>query len=167
MGGHVAIQAAAASTAVAGLTLVNSAGLEPTTTQRPFWLSQFIGWLLVASPLSRAVAAAFTRFVCVSMLGFPKRMPTAAFATAQRCTATQNFAAIRASAHVVRQKGLPTFMAYATNVRVITTAMSEALAAKLEPRATLVLADGGHYLHKTKPDERAHALVDWVHRSST
>ncbi|KAF0686399.1 Aste57867_21770 [Aphanomyces stellatus] len=167
MGGQVAIQVAAASPkTVCGLALLSSAGLEPLASQRPLWLLQCVAWLLTASPITRYFATLLTRLVYVYMLGFPTQIASSDFVVAAQRGATQNSTAIAAGARVIRERGLPTFMAYATNDRMVTPAMGDALANVLEPETKLVFATGGHNLQKTKADELAHALVNWMRQSN-
>lgn len=146
---------------IGGLGFVCAVGLTKHRGLGSLELTRRILDLASASVVGRHVPG-FIRWFSVTALGFPRRTRTDECMLMARRALLLDFDRQRTAVRAVAERGLPCFVAYATDDPLIESDISAAFSLALPPGPRLVFNDGGHNIQKVHANEVGAALLAWA-----
>ncbi|EQC40540.1 hypothetical protein SDRG_02430 [Saprolegnia diclina VS20] len=168
MGGQTSMLVAAnpaLAPTLRGLALLNPTGFSPHQSCRPYVFAKLWASALRYLGDGPNFLQGWTHSFYLKWLGFPKSTPPLVCVAAMLHVASPDFERIKASAHAIKGRGVPTFMALAADDRIIEVSLGKEVASVLEPSVLKEYAKGGHNIQKTQAADLGPALVAWSHRS--
>ncbi|KAG9404357.1 hypothetical protein AC1031_004567 [Aphanomyces cochlioides] len=150
--GHTAIQTAALATegVVHGVALLNSTGFRPSQSQRPYERVQGLARKSAESPAGRKEVMTLLRPFLLKA-GFPPSIPDDEMAYSIQRTATLDHRVIHDNVMLLE-----------TDESIVEKAICNELIEAISPQIHLQFDTGGHNIQKSRAQEIATALQDWV-----
>ncbi|EQC40541.1 hypothetical protein SDRG_02431 [Saprolegnia diclina VS20] len=164
MGGQTALLVAASSAVaptLCGLALLNPAGFGPHHVSRPLFLAKIWACALRFLGDGDHFLQRWTHSFYLNTLRFPKTTLPSSCVAAILHVSSPDYARIESSARVIQSRGLSTFMALASDDRIVEVAIGHEVADVLKPSVLKEYPTGGHNIQKTQAADLGLSILAW------
>ncbi|RLN95417.1 hypothetical protein BBJ28_00003495 [Nothophytophthora sp. Chile5] len=171
-GAHTVINMAAlnasemATTAInfRGIALLAPAGCVPHRTLKLGPIALLVNLLRSGNPLIVSAATHLVKLVYTKFVGFPSNSSPGPFVGAVMRAGTTDFALIREQVAALGNLQIPTLIAWSQRDEHIQIEVPEELGRLCHAGPRIAFAGGGHNIQKTRAEQVAAALKEWIER---